>query len=99
MAGPEETGITNLGPVPDGLTFFEATAATIGARKFTINPQHRSGRLTLCEAAREIWREADRIGGAEGERLKVLAGAVFDYGKRMDARMKQLKRGNDSHGL
>lgn len=87
----DETGITNLGPVPEGMTFLDATKAVKPKRKHQINPEHRSKRLTVCETVREIWRIADRLPEPERDQLQLLAGAAFDYGKRMDARMKQLK--------
>jgi hypothetical protein len=88
VAHPDEVGLTNLGPVPDGMTFLEATLAMRDRRKYQINPQHQSRRLTLCETAREIWRRADAAGD---EVVKELAAAVFDYGKRMNARMVELR--------
>lgn len=92
MPDLDETGITNLGPVPDGLTFLQAVASTRAQRKFHINPDHHSRRLTLCEAQREVWRIANTLPEPARSRLQLLAGASFDFGKRMDARMKELKR-------
>jgi len=86
-----EVGITNLGPVPEGMTFLQATDAAKAKRKYRINPEHHSKRLTLCETAREIHRIAARLPEPDRSRLQLLAGAAFDYGKRMDARMKELK--------
>lgn len=86
-----EEGLTNLGPVPDGMTFLAATQSMIPARKYHINPRHHSRRLTLCETIREVWRIADKLPEPERSQLQVLAGAAFDYGKRMDTRMKELK--------
>lgn len=90
MADPAEVGITNLGPVPEGMTFYEALAALRGQRKHAINPAQHSNRLTYCEVMREICREAasDRPDMAK---IADLAAAGFDFGKRMDARMKELK--------
>lgn len=89
MAG--EVGITNLGPVPEGMTFLEATKAVAPQRKYQINPHLHSHRLTVCETQREIWRIAEILPEPERSQLQLLAGASFDYGKRMDARMKELK--------
>lgn len=89
MAGEE--GITNLGHVPDGMTFLEATKAVAGNRKYTINPDHHSKRLTVCETMREVWRIAERIPEPERSQLQLLAGAGYDYGKRMNQRMVDLK--------
>lgn len=82
---------TNLGAVPLGMTFFQAIEAMIGARKYQINPRHETGRLTLCETAREIWRIAETLPQPERAQLQLLAGAAFDFGKRMDRRLKQLQ--------
>lgn len=59
MDRASEVGITNLGPVPEGMEFLEAVASVEGQRKHDINPEHQSKRLTLCEALREIWRIAE----------------------------------------
>jgi hypothetical protein len=87
----DETGITNLGPVPDGMTFWEATCHMRPQRKYRINPHYQSRRMTICETMREIHREVMQ---PEPDLAKIadLAAAGFDYGKRMDARMKELKR-------
>lgn len=86
-----EVGLTNLGPVPPGMTFLAATESMVAARKYQINPRHQSRRLTLCETVREVWRIADKLPEPERSQLQMLAGAAFDYGKRMDRRMKELK--------
>lgn len=89
MSGEE--GVTNLGPIPEGLSVLDAMAAVRDHRKYRINPGHESRRLTICEAVREIWRIADTLPEPERSQLQLLAGAAFDFGKRMDARMKELK--------
>ena len=86
-----EEGITNLGAVPDGMTFLDAVRAVEGERKYRINPAHHSRRLTFCEVMREIHRIAHDLPEPDRSRLQSLAGAGFDFGKRMDARMKELK--------
>lgn len=91
MRDLDETGITNLGRVPEGMTFLDAAEDIRGQRKYHINPDHQSRRLTLCEVLREIWRIADALPEPQRSRLQLLAGASFDFGKRMDARMKELK--------
>lgn len=83
--------MTNLGDVPPGMSFLDATKATAGQRRFTINPGHHSRRLTICETMREVWRMGDRIGGEDGAALKEYAAAGFAYGKAMDARMRELR--------
>lgn len=91
MAAPLiETGITNLGPVPDGMEFYDALATMRDQRKHTINPAHHSRRLTYCEVMREIAREAASE-RPDMAKIADLAAAGFDFGKRMDARMKELK--------
>lgn len=89
MAG--EVGITNLGPVPDGMSFLEATEAMVPRRKYFINADHQSRRLTICETMREVWRVAETLPQPQRDQLQLLAGAGYDFGKRMDARMKELK--------
>jgi len=89
MAGEE--GITNLGPVPAGMTLLGALEATRAARKYHINPEHQSHRLTICETQREIWRIAETLPEPHRSQLQLLAGAAFDFGKRMNARMVELK--------
>lgn len=88
---PEEHMVTNLGDVPEGMTFLDATQAAVSLRKYEINPHHQSRRLTICETAREIWRQADSLPPLQRERMRLLAGAVYDYGKRLDRRLKELK--------
>ncbi len=89
MAGEE--GITNLGPVPVGMTFIDALDAVRGARKYRINPEHQSHRLTICETQREVWRIAETLPEPQRSQLQLLAGAAFDFGKRMNQRMIDLK--------
>lgn len=97
MADPVEVGVTNLGPVPPGKSFIEATRDAVPQRKHDMDPWQPSRRLTVCDTAREIWRRAHYMPtapdalAAEAERFKLLAGAVNDYGKRMDGRMRELK--------
>lgn len=87
----DETGITNLGPVPEGVSYLAAIKATRKQRKFKINPGHQSGRLTICETLREIYRRAEDLPEKQRQAFQELASAGFDMGKRMDARMKELK--------
>ena len=89
MAGEE--GITNLGPVPNGMSFQDAIALTQSDRKYFINPDHQSRRLTICETMREVWRVADTLPEPQRSQLQILAGAGYDFGKRMNARMIELK--------
>lgn len=90
MADPAETGVTNLGPVPEGMDFYPALCALRDQRKYTINPAHHSRRLTFCEVMREICREAASE-APDMAKIADLAAAGFDFGKRMDRRMKELK--------
>jgi len=84
----EPTVPTNLGPVPDGMTFREATRAVLQQRKYLINPNHHTGRLTLCETVREIWRLAADLPEPARSDLQLLSGAAFDYAKRMNAKLQ-----------
>ena len=92
-----EAGVTNLGSVPDGMTFLEATKAL--PLKHKINPSHHSKRMTICETSREIWRIADLIGGSRGNDLKALAAAAFHFGKSMNNRMVYLREKLDEAGV
>lgn len=92
-----ERGVTNLGPVPDGMSFLDATKAL--ELKHKINPSHHSKRLTICETSREIWRIADLIGGRRGDDLKALAAASFNFGKSMNNRMVYLREKLDEAGV
>lgn len=89
MAG--EAGITNLGPVPEGMSFQDAIALAQSERKYFINADHQSRRLTICETMREVWRVAETLPQPQRDQMQLLAGAGYDFGKRMDARMKELK--------
>lgn len=86
-----EVGITNLGDVPDGMTFRAAIESTVGSRKYELNPHHESRRLTICETLREIHRETERP-EPDMAYIRFLVMSAGDFAKRMDARMKELKR-------
>lgn len=88
----DETGITNLGPVPPGMTFAEATAAAKPLRKYLINPHAGGHRLTICDTLRMTWREVETLpdGPAKAQILEYL-GQAFDMAKRMNARLQELK--------
>lgn len=86
-----EVGVTNLGDIPDGVSFLDASRSAKGQRKFTINPDHHSKRLTVCETSREIWRIAESLPEPHRSNMQLLAGQAYDMGKRMDVRMKELK--------
>jgi hypothetical protein len=84
-------GITNLGDVPDGMSFYEAIRHTIPQRKYTaFNPQYQSRRLTFCETAREIYRET-LTPSPDLDKIRELCASLYDFGKRMDARMKEAR--------
>jgi hypothetical protein len=88
----DETGVTNLGLVPKGMTFSEAVASMRDKRKYRINPYDGGHRMTLCDTLRAMWREIDTLpDGPFKEQMRDYLGASFDYAKRMDARMKELK--------
>ena len=61
-----------------------------GQRRFTLNHDHYSKRLTICETLREIVRET-RKPCPDVAKIEELARAGFDFGKRMDRRLKELK--------
>jgi hypothetical protein len=89
----DETGITNLGQVPEGMSFVAATAAVKHRRKFQIDPHRGGHRLTLCDTLRHLWRMTERdFPEPEKQDALELIAAAFDYAKRMDARIKELKR-------
>lgn len=89
---PGEEGITNLGCVPQGMTFAEATAAARPRRKYRINPYDGGRRLTICDTLRMTWRELDKLPqGPEVEQIRDYLAAAFDYAKRMNARLQELK--------
>ena len=95
-----EENITNLGLVPDGMTFSEAAEMIKGKRKYTINPYSGGHRLTICDTLRMTWREVDKIPDSEEkEQIKQYLAQAFDFGKRMDARMKYLKSILDEQGI
>jgi len=88
----DETGITNLGPVPKGMSFLEATVATRDRRKYQVDYYVKGTRLTICDTLRHMRRIVDTLpDGDEKEALREYIAASVDYAKRMDARMKELK--------
>lgn len=92
---PGEEGLTNLGRVPKGMTFAQATAAMRSQRKWIINPHDNGHRLTICDTLRHIWRELDKMPDcAPKDQIRDYLGAAFDYAKRMDRRMRELKGEN-----
>lgn len=95
-----ETGITNLGMVPIGYTFAQATDAVKHKRKYHIDPENGGHRLTICDTLRMTWREVERLpASSETEQIKEYLAQAFDYGKRMDARMKYLKSLLEENGV
>lgn len=60
-------------------------------RKFAIDPAFETGELTICETTREIWRRADSLPEPQRTEIQTLAGVAFDFGKRMNARLRELK--------
>ena len=57
--------------------------------KYEINPKHESGRDTLCQALRYIYRRFEAAGDAEGMHLTAKA---FDFSKRIVAKAQEHKR-------
>lgn len=88
----DETGITNLGRVPDGMTFAQAIEHTKPLRKFQIDPYEGGHRLTICDTIRQTWRITDKMPDtAERAQIREYLMAMGDFAKRMDARIKELK--------
>lgn len=95
-----ETGITNLGMVPIGYTFAQATEAVKHKRKYFIDPDNGGHRLTICDTLRMMWREIEKLPVSEETmQIKEYIAQAFDYGKRMDARMKYLKKELEKAGI
>lgn len=89
---PNEEGKTNLGPIPPGMGFYEATVASRPRRKYRIDPYSRGDRLTICSTIRNAWRVLDALPDSpEKSVIQEYLTAAFDYGKRMDARLRELK--------
>lgn len=96
----EEEGITNLGFVPSGFTFSQAIRQIKDKRKFFINAYEGGHRLTICDTLRMTIREADKLPDSlEKFQIKEYIEQAYDFGKRMDARMKYLKKLLDEHGI
>lgn len=88
----DETGLTNLGRVPKGMSFLDATISLRGQRKFTVDYYAKGDRMTLCDTLRHMRRIVDAMpAGEDRSALCEYIDAAIDYGKRMDSRMKQLK--------
>ena len=87
-----EEGITNLGLVPVGSSFLQAINSIKKDRKFFINENEGGHRLTICDTLRMSLREIKKLQESpEKEILKEYIAQAYDFGKRMDARMKYLK--------
>jgi glycine/D-amino acid oxidase-like deaminating enzyme len=87
-----EQGITNLGPIPEGMDFATATANARHLRKYHIDPDKPLTRLTICDTLRALWNALDALPDGEvRQQARDYIAAAYDYGKRMDARMKELK--------
>lgn len=87
-----EEGITNLGLVPAGMTFAQATRKARDKRKFFINAYEGGHRLTICDTLRMTLREVNKLPDSPEKRQIIeYIEQSYDYGKRMDARMKYLK--------
>ena len=59
--------------------------------KHKINPQYNSGRDTLCQNLRYLWRLGERVGGEDGAAIQDLSARCFDFAKRMNNRLKEYK--------
>jgi NAD(P)H-nitrite reductase large subunit len=95
-----EEGITNLGMVPDNLSYFEAIKAIKHKRKYIINAYEGGHRLTICDTLRMTLREAYKLEDSqEKQQIIEYIYQAYDFGKRMDARMKYLKSILDENGI
>ena|SRR5215217_6083212 len=95
-----EEGITNLGLVPQGASFYDAITSIRDKRKYFIRPYEGGHRLTICDTLRMTYREADKLyDSEEKEKIKEYISQAYDFGKRMDARMKYLKEILDERGI
>lgn len=89
----DEVGVTNLGRVPPGMSFAEATEALKSSRKYQIDYYEGGNRLTICDTIRHTWRITDSMPRTpEVDQIREYLAAMADYAKRMDARIKELKR-------
>lgn len=87
-----EEGITNLGMIPDGVSFSEAIKSIKDKRKFFIDPYEGGHRLTICDTLRMTLRETYNLPDSkEKEQIIEYLEQAYDFGKRMDARIKYLK--------
>lgn len=88
-----EEGITNLGMVPPNFSFHQAIRSVRGKRKYFINAYEGGHRLTICDTLRMTLREVHKLEQSkEKEQIQEYIEQAYDFGKRMDARMKYLKQ-------
>lgn len=88
-----EEGITNLGFVPSGMSFSDAIKSIKNQRKFHVNAFEGGHRLTICDTIRMTLREVYKLPPSpETEQIKEYLEQAYDFGKRMDARMKYLRK-------
>ena len=100
LGSPEEKGVTHLGMVPEGMSFFEAIVAARPHRRYAMEDSRDDHRLTICNTLRQAWAEADALPeSSQKERILEYMQAATDFAKRMDARMKQLKGRLREHGI
>lgn len=96
----DEYLITNLGLVPEGLSYAEAVEAVKHLRRYHINPYSGGHRLTLCDTLRMSWRLLDELEETpQQKQLYEYLAQSFHYAKAMDARMKYLKSILDERGI
>lgn len=87
-----EEGITNLGFVPSGMSFLDAIKSVKPQRKYFVNQNEGGHRLTICDTIRMSLRELENLPySKEKEAITEYLHQAFDFGKRMDARMKYLR--------
>jgi hypothetical protein len=95
-----EEGITNLGMIPDGMSFPDAIRSIKSKRKFFINEYEGGHRLTICDTLRMTLREVNNLPDTlEKKQIREYLEQAYDFGKRMDSRMKYLKSILDKNSI
>jgi len=95
-----EEGITNLGMVPSNYSFSQAIRSVRNQRKYFINAYEGGHRLTICDTLRMTLREINKLeDSVEKKQIIEYIEQAYDFGKRMDARMKYLKKVLDDNEI
>lgn len=95
-----EEGITNFGMVPSNYSFSQAIRSARDKRKYFINAYEGGHRLTICDTLRMTLREVYKLeDSVEKRQIIEYIEQAYDFGKRMDARMKYLKNVLDDNNI